>query len=233
MRERAAALSGLAKWMCGMLLCFVLMTVATEVMAWHKYQVLLALPLQESDASDNARVVADMWLGNMTGWWQATGVATALLFIFWLWSMRSLADVVWPQGQRRHTAWALFGWLLPVVQLFMPKMFINDLWAAAQPASRRRRGNALLTVWWLSVLAVGHWVKGDVSSPLENAGNAGEASQALRHLMLSDALCVAVAVLTIAVVRRLSGMLTRAVNGRRWGHDDPRTAAEYGDQGDR
>lgn len=45
--------------------------------------------------------------------------------------MRDLADVIWRQGQRRHRAWLVFGWVIPLGQLFIPKMFINDLWAAS------------------------------------------------------------------------------------------------------
>ncbi|MGW7197666.1 DUF4328 domain-containing protein [Streptomyces chryseus] len=191
-----------------MLACFALVTVATEVAGWHRYQVLLALALKRSDEGE-ALVRADMWFGNLTGWWQATFLATMLLFILWLDSMRSLADMVWPQGQRRHRAWVLFGWLVPLGQLFIPKMFINDLWAAARPAMRRRRGNPLLTIWWLTVLAAGAWAT-DGYSALKQAATAGEARQALRHVMLSDGLRIGAAALTIVVVWRLNGLLHHA-----------------------
>jgi hypothetical protein len=42
-----------------MLASFALVTVATEVAGWHKYQVLLALPLKQSDEGE-ALVRADM-----------------------------------------------------------------------------------------------------------------------------------------------------------------------------
>ncbi|MEU6368389.1 hypothetical protein ABZ876_22235 [Streptomyces sp. NPDC046931] len=44
---------------------------------------------------------------------------TMLLFVLRLDSMRSLADTVWPRGQRRHRAWVLFGRLVPLAQLFV------------------------------------------------------------------------------------------------------------------
>jgi hypothetical protein len=160
------------------------------------------------DGGELAR--ADMWFGNLTGWLRATFLATMLLFILWLDSMRSLADNVWPQGQRRHRAWVLFGWLVPLAQLFIPKMFVNDLWAAAQPAAQRRRGNALLAVWWLAVLAAGRWATLDYS-PLKGAATAEKARQALRQVTLSGGLHIGAAALTIAVVWRLSGMLRSAV----------------------
>ncbi|MFE0510777.1 DUF4328 domain-containing protein [Streptomyces sp. NPDC058964] len=209
MDGKAASQDRLARWTYGMLACFVLLTVAAVVAGWHKYQVLLALPLERSD--DGAALGrADMWFGNLTGWLQAAFLATALMFILWLDSMRSLAETVWPQGQRRHRAWVFFGWLIPLAQLFIPKMFINDLWAAAEPATRRRRGTPLLTAWWLAVLAAGHWATLS-PSPLKQAVTAGTARQALRQVMLSSGLHIGAAGLTVAVVWRLSGLLHGAV----------------------
>ncbi|MFE9771090.1 DUF4328 domain-containing protein [Streptomyces sp. NPDC005931] len=194
-----------------MLACFALVTVATDVAGWHKYQVLLAPPLNGPDEGEEL-VSADMWFGNLTGWWQAAFLATMLLFLVWLDNVRTLADTLWPEGQRHHRAWVLFGWLVPLAQLFVPKMFINDVWAAAQPARRRRRGNPLLTMWWLTVLAAGAWAT-DGYSALKQAATAGEARQALRHVMLSDGLRIGAAALTIAVVWRLSGSLHQARDG--------------------
>ncbi|MEU6368388.1 DUF4328 domain-containing protein [Streptomyces sp. NPDC046931] len=102
------------------------------------------------------------------------------------------------------------GTAVRLAQLFVPKMFVNDLWAAARPAARRRRGNPLLTVWWLTVLAAGHWATLDHSA-LKRAATAGRARQALRQVMLGGGLHIGAAALTIAVVRRLSVMLHRAV----------------------
>ncbi|MGW1064385.1 DUF4328 domain-containing protein [Streptomyces aureus] len=224
MMDKAALPGGPARWTCGMLVVFALVTVATEAAGWHRCQVLRALPLKRSDEGD-ALARADMWFGNLTGWLQAVFLVTMLLFILWLDSMRSLADAVWPQGQRRHRAWVFFGWLIPLGQLFIPKMFINDLWAAAQPETRRRRGSPLLTVWWLVVLAAGCWATLDYSVP-KQAATAGEARQALRKVMLSDGLHIAAAALTIAVVWRLSSVLHRAVAGGR--HQAPAKASSGG-----
>ena len=198
-----------------MLVAFASATLLAGAAGWHRYEVLTAPP----DPSDLGLALsrADMWFGNLTGWWQAAFAVTLVLFAFWLDDMRGYAEDLWPEGQRRHRAWAFFGWLVPVAQLFVPKMFMNDLWAAAEtadpdrPARRRRRGHPLLTLWWLSLLATGQWADGFAA--LKNA-TTSTAPAALRHLLLSEALYLAAAGLTAAVVLRLSGRLRRA-----WGAD--------------
>jgi hypothetical protein len=202
--------SALGRWTCATLAVFVLLTAVAGVAGCHEYQVLVAPPRQPSDLG-LALSQADMWFGNLTGWWRAVFVVALLLFVVWLDNMRALANEICPEGQRRHRAWLLFGWFLPVAQLFVPKMFINDLWAAAQPAQRRRRGHPLLTMWWLTVLAAGQWADG--FSLLKRA-TASTARDALHHLVLSEILYIGMAALTLAVVRRLDHMLQAAWGSR-------------------
>ncbi|WP_369244464.1 DUF4328 domain-containing protein [Streptomyces sp. R41] len=212
MDRTAQSPGGLARWTCGVLAAYALLTAAVGVAAWHKYQVLLAPPLPpQPDGSEALPLLnADMWFGNLRGWWNGATIATALFFILWMARMRDLAELVWPEGQRRHRAWLFFGWVVPVADLFIPKMVVNDLWAAAQPAPRRDRGHPLLTLWWLSVLVAGATGE-DTLSALKHAHTTGETLQALQQVMLSDVLYICAAALSIAVVWRLSGLLKRAV----------------------
>ncbi|MEY9874357.1 hypothetical protein ABH931_003852 [Streptacidiphilus sp. MAP12-33] len=201
-------MNGLGRWMCGTLVAFASATLLAGVAGWHLYEVLTAPP----DPSDLGAALsrADMWFGNLTGWWRAALVASLVLFAFWLDDMRGYAEGLWPEGQRRHRAWAFFGLVVPLAQLFVPKMFMNDLWAAAEPADParpRRRGHPLLTLWWLSLLAAGQWADG--FSALKNA-TTRTAPAALRHLLLSEALYLAAAGLTITVVLRLGGRIRHA-----------------------
>ncbi|MFG2196857.1 DUF4328 domain-containing protein [Streptomyces sp. NPDC048639] len=156
--------------------------------------------------------MADMWFGNLMGWRTAALIVSALLFVVWLDNMRGLADEIWPEGQRRR-AWLIFGWVVPVANLFIPKMFINDLWAAGRPPQRRERGHLLLTLWWLSVLAA-FGMFGDWSDGGQRDARADEAADEMRRVLLSNGLYIAAALLTIAVVWRLSSMLERAMTTR-------------------
>jgi hypothetical protein len=123
--------------------------------------------------------------------------------------MRDIADVLWRQGQRRRRAWLIFGWVIPVAQLFIPKMFVNDLWAAGRPEPQRRRGHPLLTAWWLSVLVAAN-AYNDASDDLKKAVSASQARHALRQIMLSDGLHICAAALSIIVVWQHIRRLERA-----------------------
>lgn len=201
----------LARCTCGVLAAYALLTVATGVAAWHRYQVLLAPPLPpQPDGSEGLPLlVANMWFGNLSGCWSGASTVTLLVLVFWMACMRGVAERVWPEGQRRSRAWLFFGWIVPLANLFVIKMFVNDLWAAAQPAARRVRGHLLLTFWWLFILGAGAAGVGGISA-LKHAYRAGDASQALQQVILSEVLHICAAALSIAVVWRLSGMLKRA-----------------------
>ncbi|MFF0065346.1 DUF4328 domain-containing protein [Streptomyces sp. NPDC005279] len=199
---------GQARFAYGALAAFALVTVAAGLAAWHKYQ-LLAGPLAPGPYVDNPLVEGDTYFRNLMGWRTGLLLAALLQFSIWLANMRDLADVIWRQGQRRHRAWLVFGWVIPLGQLFIPKMFINDLWAAGRPEPQRRRGHPLLTAWWLSVLVAAN-VYSDAPKELKKAVTARQARHALRQLMVSDGLDICAAALSIIVVWQLIQRLERA-----------------------
>jgi hypothetical protein len=193
--------------LCWVLAACVLANVAAAVAAWHRYQLLAALPPEHAPFGSNALLMADMWFGNLMGWRKAMIAVSGLLFIAWLDSMRSLANTIWPEGQRRSRAWLLFGWGLPIGNLFIPKMFVNDLWAAGDEA--HRRGHPLLSVWWLSgLMAFGS--SGNMLREVHPVAHAAQACDQMQQVILSDAFFVALTSLTIAVVAQLSRRLERA-----------------------
>ncbi|WP_329297634.1 DUF4328 domain-containing protein [Streptomyces sp. NBC_00659] len=198
---------GQARFACGAIAAFALVTLAAGLVAWHKYQ-LLAGPLTRGPYVDNPLVEADTYFRNLMGWRTALLLMALLQFSVWLATMRDVADVLWRQGQRRRRAWLVFGWVIPVAQLFVPKMFVNDLWAAGRPEPQPRRGHPLLTAWWLSVLVAANAYSG-ASDDLKKAVSASQARHALRQIMLSDGLYICAAALSIIVVRQLIRRLER------------------------
>lgn len=211
MGRTAGAPGGLTRWTCGVLAAYAVLTAAAGVAAWHKYQVLHAPPPPaQPDGSEALPLLnADMWFGNLRGCWNGATLVTVLVFSLWMSRMRDLAELVWPEGQRRSRAWLFFGWVLPVANLFVLKMFVNDLWAATRPTSRRERGHPLLTFWWLSVLAAGT-AGANALSGLKHAHTAAQTSQALQQVMQSDLLYVCAAALSAAVVWQVSARLRQA-----------------------
>ncbi|MEU1194724.1 DUF4328 domain-containing protein [Streptomyces sp. NPDC005813] len=210
MAEAVRVPRGQARFAGGALAAFALVTVAAALAAWHKYR-LLAEPLTPGPYVDNPLVEVDTYFRNLMGWRTGLLLVALLQFSIWLATMRDVADVLWRQGQRRRRAWLVFGWVIPVAQLFVPKMFVNDLWAASRPESQRRRGHPLLTVWWLSVLAAANaYTFGDASKDLKRAVTTTQARDALRQIMFSDGLCICAAVLSIVVVRELLQRLEHA-----------------------
>jgi hypothetical protein len=211
-KSAVKARGGSALWTCGVLAAHVLLTVATALAAWHKHQVLLAPPLPPTpDGSEGLPLlIANMWLGNIVGWWQAATVAAVLVLMIWTAGMRDLAERLWPEGQRRRRAWLFFGWIVPGADLFVPKMIVNDLWAASEPAERRRRGHPLLTVWWLFVLAAG--TAGDRAlTAMKKSDTSSQSGRALERVLLGDGLFLCAALLSASVVWQLSGRLRDAL----------------------
>ena len=206
MGRPVGARSWLQRIVCLALVACVLANAAAAAAAWHRYQLLLAVPPQSSTYSTDALMTAEMWFDNLMGWRNAILVASALLLIAWLDSMRGMADGIWPEGQRRSRVWLIFGWWLPIANLFVPKMFVNDLWAAARPG--HRRGHPLLLLWWGSILAA--FGSSGAMLRVHNGTHAAQACDQMRQVMVCDALFTIAACLTLVIVRRLSNMLTQA-----------------------
>jgi hypothetical protein len=199
---------GQARFASATLAAFALVSVAVGLAAWHKYR-LLAGSSAPGPYADNPLVEVDTYFRNLMGWRTGLLLAALLQFSIWLANMRDVADVLWREGQRRRRAWLFFGWVVPVAQLFVPKMFVNDLWAAGRPEPQRRRGHPLLTAWWLSVLVAAN-AYSDAPEALKKAVTASQARHALRQIMFSDGLDICAAALSIAVVWQLVRRLERA-----------------------
>ena len=77
--------------------------------------------------------------------------ATAILFLVWFNRARINAErSSWPQ--RRARAWAFWGWLIPIGNLWIPFQLMADIWRAGLPPERRTSTAWLPAVWWASWL---------------------------------------------------------------------------------
>jgi len=89
-----------------------------------------------------------------------TVFVTTILLVLWLRRMyRNLASLG-KLGTRFRRGWAVWGWFVPVLNLFRPKQMINEVWYAGDlelPAryryiAPRERVPGVLNVWW------GFWI---------------------------------------------------------------------------
>lgn len=80
--------------------------------------------------------------------------ATVILFLVWFRRARINAErSSW--RQRRARAWAFWGWLIPIGNLWIPFQLMGDIWRAGLPPERRASTAWLPAVWWVSWLLNG------------------------------------------------------------------------------
>ncbi|WP_369391458.1 DUF4328 domain-containing protein [Streptomyces sp. CG1] len=134
-------------------------------------------------------------------------VATAVVFLCWLWRARTNAEVFDPAGQSRARGWAIGGWFCPVVNLWFPRRIVLDVWDASAPwGSRVRHGlvNSWWALWLLSLFA------GRAASTMyRRADSAAQLRDATRQMAFADAVDIVAAVLAVLVVCRLTAMQHR------------------------
>ncbi|MFG2354916.1 DUF4328 domain-containing protein [Streptomyces sp. NPDC048521] len=78
----------------------------------------------------------------------------ALLFVSWLWRLRDNARALSGQRPRYGGIWVYLGWIVPVVNLWVPRGLVVDAFQASAPG---RRTPVSLDVWW------GLWLVGMLS----------------------------------------------------------------------
>ena len=71
----------------------------------------------------------------------------AVLFVVWFRRARINAE---RHGyrQRRARGWTFWGWIVPIVNLWIPFQLMGDIWRAGLPAERRGRTAWLPALWW-------------------------------------------------------------------------------------
>ncbi|CRK60137.1 hypothetical protein [Alloactinosynnema sp. L-07] len=139
-----AAVAGLAFWQ-----------------AWRSYflvrDALSAIPTVTAEQLDtaerNAEYLSWGWLAGLT----LSGIA----FIAWLWRARVNSARMCDAPQRLRIRWAVFGWFVPVANLWWPQMVVGDVWRASRPDVPARGADLrdvppskTVSVWWGLFLAM-------------------------------------------------------------------------------
>ncbi|MEU6980055.1 DUF4328 domain-containing protein [Streptomyces sp. NPDC046371] len=143
--------------------------------------------------------------------WSAQGLlllATAVLFIVWMFRVRGNAEVWAPDLQSRAKGWMIAGWVVPIVSLWFPRGLIADIWRASRPEpyGPDRRGEfVLINFWWLFFL-VSRITTEVGSRSFEDARTVDTLVAATQWILVGDALDLVAAALAILLVRRLTSM---------------------------
>ncbi|OIK28119.1 DUF4328 domain-containing protein [Streptomyces malaysiense] len=131
-------------------------------------------------------------------------VATAAVYLCWLWRVRANAEVFEPHGHRMKRGWAIGAWFVPIGNLWLPRRVVVDVWTASVPPGSRVRTtpvNAWWTLWVLSLL-----VGRTAARQYDAAHGPGRLGDAARLMLFSDALDAAAAILAVVVVVHLTRM---------------------------
>ncbi|MEW9527189.1 DUF4328 domain-containing protein [Microbispora sp. NPDC049125] len=144
-------------------------------------------------------------------------VATAVVFLVWLFRARANAESLSPWPHRRAKPWLIFGWGVPIVSLWFPKQIMDDIWTSSKPGVIARIGSlataprsGLIWAWWLTWL-LSTWVSQLVSRSLTRADELPDMRDAAAFDVVANALSILAAALAIAVVL----MITRLQEDRR------------------
>ncbi|MBW4718518.1 DUF4328 domain-containing protein [Saccharothrix obliqua] len=130
-------------------------------------------------------------------------IASAVVFLVWLWRVRANAESVnHTYGQRA----VLWGWL-PVVQLWVPRRVVLDVWRASAPVPDLSR--AAVNWWWglwLATLVLNRVV----SRMVDRAGSVDDYRNVAVAVLVVAMLDAAEGVLLVVVVQRITGWQSAA-----------------------
>ncbi|MEV7013367.1 DUF4328 domain-containing protein [Streptosporangium sp. NPDC051022] len=100
----------------------------------------------------------------------AAYVLTGVVFVVWLYRARSNAEAITPIAHRRSKSLLIFGWIIPIASLWLPKQVVDDIWVTSTPqdpplnprhptALEGARHSGLVWAWWLTWL-IAFWGAG-------------------------------------------------------------------------
>ena len=198
-QERSIDVDGLrsrARWTQIALIAVVIVDLVAVGSDFAEYRLLGSdYTIEEADANDTRQAA-------IGGIQFLLLVATAVFFIRWF--KRAYENVNALDRPRRYRiGWSIWGWFVPILNLWRPKQIANDIWRSTNPDPNDEAIHPLLTLWWAAFLLT-NWA----SQGAFRAALAGDTPEELRLAalvyMVADSLDVVAAVLAIWVVRSLT-----------------------------
>lgn len=128
--------------------------------------------------------------------------AAAVVFLVWFSRCRRNARMLSPGAASQPGVWAVVAWLIPVVNLWVPRGLVLEVHRASSPGTAEKgRDEVLVNVWWAAwaghtVIAVASRFGDGTSRPL---------------LVVTEALNLAAAVLAVFVIQRVTARQSAAL----------------------
>ncbi|MEU6407221.1 DUF4328 domain-containing protein [Microbispora sp. NPDC046933] len=150
-------------------------------------------------------------------------VATAVMFLVWLFRARANAETLSPWPHRRARPWLIFGWIVPIVSFWFPKQIVDDIWTSSKPGAIEETGNlatarrsGLVWAWWLAWLVTTLATR-VVNRRYANAEELPDIRDAAVFDIVGNVLTIGTAVLAIAVVLAITRFQEERRQSAAWG----------------
>ncbi|MFI7010155.1 DUF4328 domain-containing protein [Streptomyces sp. NPDC050145] len=150
----------------------------------------------------------DDWYGQAGDLQVYTFAVTAILFLVWFFRVRRNAEVFEPHGHTLARPWVVFGFVVPIANLWYPRRVAADVWDAS--AREDRTSHALLNWWWAGWLVASN-LGFLADSWSEGAKELSDVQDATAAVVFTDALDIVAAVLAMRFVRALTRLQNRKV----------------------
>lgn len=85
-------------------------------------------------------------------------IATAVIFIIWFYRAYENLRAVSGAGPKRSSGWTIGAWFVPILDLVLPKLMLDDVWRSSEPDPARHPSEARVPAfhhlwWWIWVAA--------------------------------------------------------------------------------
>jgi Domain of unknown function (DUF4328)/Protein of unknown function (DUF2510) len=165
--------------------------------------------VERADASDDTVATA-------SGVWLVLVVATGIIFIIWLWRAAKNAQFLGRTSARFGPGWSIGGWFIPLANLVIPVLIVQDLWRATTPGTppgsswRGERGSALVGWWWALLILGGALSRATSASGTSLDDLRTQDQTALAGFVVTGGAAVLAIAVVVSLTRRFNEAFGRA-----------------------
>ncbi|MFI0356291.1 DUF4328 domain-containing protein [Actinomadura sp. 9N407] len=122
---------------------------------------------------------------------------TAVAVIVWLWRAHANAEIIDGAAPEWNRKWVILGWIVPVLNLWVPRQIVADIWRTSAPST----GTGLINAWWALWLVF--YIASQVVSRMGAVSMEALRTQTWAYVLITP-LGIAAAAVAILVIRRIT-----------------------------